>query len=167
MSFETQKNKFFKIWNDTTENTFKISRLSSTNALILDRVDNLNQKNTVIKNRTVLNSEWIQPNLLTDSNDEVIQMEYPAFSIEINGIHKSLIPYFSSKILLRLGNGNAEEFEYEPINITTNEFVEIKTILAGFRRNIVYHACASFGIPENAQVKFLVTLFNPRTYQVT
>ena len=50
MTFNTEKNKRFKIWNNSIENQFQIDDLSSNDKIIFNKVSNLNNTNMTYNN---------------------------------------------------------------------------------------------------------------------
>lgn len=106
MTFSTEKNKFFKLWNNSIENQFQIDDLSSNDKIIFNKVSNLN--NTSMTYNSVFNfsSEWIIPEIQTLLNfDDFILHMFKEYQVVFNGIDEKLIPYIDSKISYRLGTG--------------------------------------------------------------
>ena len=181
MSFESSKNKLVTIWNGSIENQFKINRSSSNSTIILNKVQSLNRTDTSLKSVVELSSDWLNPSFIQQEDDEenliwiVVAQD---FFIEINNIHKTLIPYITSKISYRIGEGSPSlpipdaldspgtPFD-ESMGVNINDFIEIKDIVTE-SRNIIYH-CSIYlyddnGLPKNLQFKFYTFFLNPRTY---
>lgn len=181
MTFNTEKNKIFKIWNDSNENQFQINILSDNDKIILNKIQRLNDTDTVYNNIINLSSEWLNPNIQVDNDDIPFQI-YQEYSIEINGINKNLIPYIESKIVYRLGDSEisipipdapdepGSPFD-EEATFQLNDITEIKTVTEVFQRNIVYRSSIFLedgaGLPEGLQFKFFIDIFNPNYYQST
>lgn len=106
MTFSTEKNKIFKLWNDSIGNQFEIDKLSSNSTIIFNKISNLNNKQTVYNNVINSSSEWLIPETQTLTNDDnfIIHM-FKEYQVVFNGIDKKLIPYIDSKISYRLGDG--------------------------------------------------------------
>ncbi len=181
MTFSTEKRKIFKIWNDSIKNQFQISDLSSNDQIILNKVNDLNDTDTVYNNLIDLSSDWLIPDsqVIEDNNPFQLFKEY---QVIINGINKNLIPYIESKISYRLGESeislpipdapnNPDTPFDENADIFINSVVEIKDILGESRRNIVYKTSIFLsndnGLPSELQLKFFVNLINPIYYQST
>lgn len=123
MTFSTEKNKIFKLWNDSIQNQFQIDDLSFNDKIIFNKVSDLNNTNMTYNNIINLSSEWILPEVQTLLGfDDFILHMFKEFEIVFNGINKILIPYIDSKISYRLGtdrppsipspqNANGEVFD--------------------------------------------------------
>lgn len=185
MTFKTEKRKIFKIWNNSISNQFQINILSDNDGMILSQINQLNDTDMVYNNIINLSSDWLAPDITVRNKgeeSELIWKSFKEYSIEINGISKNLIPYIESKISYRLGDSQISipipdaigepgtPFDEEAI-LEINNVVEIKDVLDGFRRNIIYKSSVFLqdgdGLPEELQFKFFINLFNPIYYQST
>lgn len=183
MTFSTEKNKIFKIWNDSIKNQFQISNLSDNDKIILSKTTQLNNKVTIYDNLIDLSSDWLIPDTILREvgEEEVIQILYKEYTIEINGINKNLIPYIESKISYRLGdskislpipNAPGEDVPFdEEADLQINDVVEISDTEEESIKNIIYSSSIylrdSSGLPEELQLKFYFNIVNPIYYQST
>lgn len=185
MTFNTEKNKIFKIWNDSIENQFQITTLADNDKIILSKVNNLNRVSTVYKNMINLSSDWITPD--SQINEETIYSLFKEFTIEINGINENIIPFIESKISYRLGDSSPsmpipdalyypKGTAFDDIAIPEiNSITEIKPSIEenpnDLLKNIIY--ITSFylyewdGLPAELQIKFYINIVNPIYYQST
>jgi len=182
MTFSTEKGKLFKLWNASIGNEFRISNLGSNDKLILSSVKSLNRQETVYNNIIDLNSEWLTPTQQHNIDTDITYQLSKEFTVEINGIYKSLIPYFDCKVAYRMADADMSILTPDSVGtpgtpfdedatLKINDIVEIKDILNNSRRNIIYR-CSVFmedalGLPEELQIKFYLNLANPNYYQAT
>ncbi len=194
MTFSTEKNKLYKIWNNSIENQFQIDDKSSNNKIIFNKISDLNNTNMTYNSAINLSSDWIEPEIINLSGfpDFNLYM-FKEFEIIFNGINKNLIPYITGRIIYRLGNstpsveppidGNGDLWdEVSAFEIKINDFIEIKPVIPEEDeevdenlRNITYR-CSIFledgindpgGLPGSLQFKFFANIFNPNYYQST
>ena len=181
MTFNTEKNKIFKIWNDSISNQFQISNQIDEDKIVLSKIAELNRTNMVYNNVITLGSGWITPSFKLDDDDILIRI-FKEYSVEINGINQNLIPYISSKISYRLGESgisipipDSTSEEGTPFDenaaIEINDVVERRDSNVGNNVNIVYRSSVylsnSSGLPEELQLNFYINLVNPNYYQST
>jgi len=185
MTFNTEKNKIFKIWNDSIENQFQINILSDNDKIILSKVNQLNNVNTIYNNIINLSSDWLTPEISIRNQgeeDEILWKLFKEYTIEINGINENLIPYIESKITYRLGDSGISlpipdapdqpgvPFD-EDATLYINDFYKITEEIEETRKNIIYKSSIFLqnndGLPEELQFKFYINIFNPRYYQST
>ena len=184
MTFSTEKNKIFKIWNDSIENQFQIITLSDNDKIILSKTNKLNNQPTVYNNIINLSSDWIKPEFKTRevSGFETVYRIYKEYSVEINGININLIPYIESKISYRLGNSIISlpipNIDGEPFDekssigyiFDLNDVVEVNDTEEENTKNIIYRSSMFLqqnGLPEELELKFYINLINPIYYQST
>jgi len=185
MTFSSEKNKIFKIWNGSISNQFQVTILNSNDNIILSNVKELNNRATVYKNLINLSSDWLTPETIVRNKggeDEFIWKMFKEYSLEINSINKNLIPYIKSKVSYRLGDGvvstpipdapleSGIPFD-EEATLEINDVVSIKDILGNFNKNIIYRSSVSLtsfnSLPSELQFKFYINIFNPNYYQST
>lgn len=185
MTFNTEKRKLFKLWNNSAENQFIIDELSSNDKIIFTKIQSLNETNTVYNNIINLSSGWITPQKITfASSPENVFYMFQEFEVIFKGIDKSLIPYIESKIAYRLGNstnsipipvdGNGTVFdEVNFFDFSPNSFTEITRVSGVFKRDIVYKTSVTIkdgtntSLPEQLEVQFFINIVNPNYYQST
>ncbi len=185
MTFETEKQKLFKLYSNSASNTFIIDTLSSNDKIIFNRTENLNNTNTVYNNILNLNSDWLEPNFITLKNDtDYILNMFKEFEVIFKGLNKTLIPYIDAKISYRVGTGEIsspiplseggdEPFDEDLDGFEINSVVEISKIVDVFKRDIIYRTSiflregSSIGLPADLQFKFYINLINPNYYQST
>ena len=63
MTFNTEKNKIFKMWNHSIENQFTIDNISNNNKIIFQKIESLNKIVTVYNNIITLSSDWLDPDI--------------------------------------------------------------------------------------------------------
>ncbi len=181
MGFNTEKNKIFKIWNDSVSNQFQISNQIDEDKIVLSKIAELNRTNMVYNNVITLGSGWITPTFILDEGNVLIRI-VKEYSVEIKGINQNLIPYISSKISYRLGeseisipipDSTSEEgtpFD-EDAAIEINDVVERRETNIGNNVDIIYRSSVylfnSSGLPEELQLNFYINLINPNYYQST
>lgn len=184
MTFSTEKRKIFKVWNDSIENQFQITNLSSNDKIILDKINDLNDTDFVYNNVIELSSDWLIPETQAFDGFTPFRM-WKEFEVVINGISKNLIPYIESKVFYRLGdseislpipddiNNPGVPFDEELSDFLINSIVEIKEVIDPRNRNIVYRTSiflghsGSEGIPPELQFRFFINITNPSYYQST
>ncbi len=197
MTFSTEKNKFFKIWNDSIENQFEIDNLSTQDKIIFNKVNDLNNTNMTYNSIINFTSDWITPNTITlKNNTDFILDIFQEYEVILNGIDQRLLPYIESKIIYRVGDGSVpipsdpidpsksfdealEEFEINSITEIhsfieeiNGEQVESQTLKTITYRTSIYLRETTLpaetpGLPGNLQFKFFVNIFNPFYYQST
>ena len=181
MTFNTEKNKIFKIWNDSVSNQFQITNQINEDKIVLSKINDLNRTNIVYNNIITLGSGWITPDFRLDDDGDLIEI-FKEYSVEINGINENLIPYISSKLSYRLGgsgisipipDSTSEEgtpFD-ENANIEFNDIVERRGSNVANNVNIVYRTSVYLknltGLPEGLELNFYINLVNPKYYQST
>lgn len=197
MTFSTEKNKFFKLWDHSIKNEFEIDDLSSNSKIILNKVSNLNNTNMTYNSIINLNTDWLIPETQTLLGfDDFILHMFKEFEIVFNGINKNLIPYIESKISYRLGtdrppsiplpkNANGELFdEANSFEILINSITEVNPFIeeidgeeveSDILKNITYKTSIFLredsndfnGLPKELQLKFFANITNPNYYQST
>lgn len=107
MTFNTEKNKLSKMWNNTEDNKNIIITQKNDNEFIIDNVGELNRQNShfpILKN---FSSEWVTPTILTSipdgSTEEQIDGNVIEFQLTFNDLDASFIPYIYSEIVYREG----------------------------------------------------------------
>ena len=184
MTFSTEKRKIFKVWNDSIENQFQITNLSSNDKIILSKITDLNDTDFVYNNVVELSSDWLIPETQAFEGFTPFRM-FKEFEVVINNISKNLIPYIESKVFYRLGDNEISlpipddinnpdvPFDEELSEFLINSIVEIKEVIDPRTRNIVYRTSiflahsGSQGIPPELQFRFFINVVNPSYYQST
>lgn len=183
MTFSTEKNKIYKIWNDSVSNQFQISNQIDNDKIVLSKITELNRTNMIYNNVITLGSGWIIPSFRLSRTGRLSEI-YKEYSVEINGIDKKLIPYISSKICYRVGGDGMSipipdstnpfipegtPFD-EDVLLLINDVVEIRDIRIENNVNIIYKTSVHLGgssLPEELQFNFYINLVNPNYYQST
>jgi len=183
MTFNTEKNKIFKIWNNSVENQFQITILSDNDKIVLSKIQGLNNTNTVYNNIIDLSSGWVVPETIirdTGEPTERIWKLFKEYTVEINNINKNIIPYITSKISYRLGdsaisvpipdapNEPGTPFD-EEADFETNDVVQVNDTQEENMKNVIYRSSIYLknidGLPAELQLKFYLNLVNPNYYQ--
>ena len=197
MTFNTEKNKIFKMWNNSIENKFIIDNISNNNKIIFQKIESLNKTFTVYNNIITLSSDWLDPDIRiyadrdpdippTEKGGQGIFNMFKQFEVIFNDINPLLIPYIESKIVYRLGSSDISvpafqdpanpnvlwdqenDFEFE-----YNHFIIRETAEGEFRRNLIYKTSVylrdgtNLTLPPEIQFKFFINIINPNYYQTT
>lgn len=183
MSYSTEKNKIFKIWNDSIENQFQITNLFEENKIVLSKTNRLNSLDTTYNNIILLGSDWITPEFKTrepfsEAEFETVYQLFSQFTVEINEINKNIIPYIESKISYRMGNGQIsldipelDDYPFDEVaTLKINDIVEVNDTENDNIKNIIYRTSVFLeegdgGLPENLELKFYINVVNPAYYQ--
>ncbi len=185
MTFSTENNKFFKIWNDSIENQFQIDDLSSNDKIIFNKVSDLNNTNMVYNNVIDLSTDFATPTIITLKSDtDFILDMFQEFEVVFNGINENLIPYIQARIVYRLGDSvpsievpvNDDGVPFDETNsfeFEVNDIIEITPSIDNnsekiiVYRSSIYLRDGSDGLPPEIQFKFFVNITNPNYYQST
>lgn len=110
MTFNTEKQKIFKLWNKTNSNKDIIVTQTDTNTFIVDGLAELNRLDSTFPVLTDFSSDWLLADTLTVG--DFIDKNVKEFRILFNDVNDNFIPYIHSEVIYR--NGQAGTIPNDP-----------------------------------------------------
>ncbi len=182
MTFNTEKNKLQKLWNESQNNTNIIITQKDNNIFIIDNVNELNRQNSIFPILTNFSSDFLIPTTLLTPGDVAIVGNFSEFRLIFNNVDASFIPYIHCEIVYRVGTSGviptATNFSPPPDEIPFDEQLAQSFILTKLETNEIFQInetnveYISFmrmdsifeNLPE-VEYKFICYISNPHYYQ--
>lgn len=183
MTFNTEKNKLQKLWNEVENNKNIILTQKDQNTFIVDNIENLNKQNTTIPILTNFSSDWIVSSLegVDGSNNPIVDGSFAEFKLTFNNLDITFVPYIHCEVIYRVGTSGVIPLDNNPAGGDDIPFDEALGGSLGFRRlekneifqinetNIEYTAFMRMDFfdtaPQDVQYKFICYILNPHYYQ--
>lgn len=121
MTFNTEKNKIFKLWNESITNKNDITIQKNNNSIIINNIDSLNRLNFSLPILQNLSSDWLMPDILQDSENNNINKNVQEFIIILNNVHEQIIPYLHCEVVYRVGASGTIPFGPIQTNLPFDE----------------------------------------------
>jgi len=169
MTFNTEKNKIFKLWNETSDNENIIITQKSNNSFIIDGIDQLNRLTFASPILVNFSSDFLTPDVII--KNEEIEQNIQEFRLTFNNINEKIIPYIHCETVYRIGTSGTI-----PNDSTGKPFDE--SLLSRLQRNEIFRITETSveyismmsmrrdpadPLPE-VQYKFVCYIINPRYY---
>jgi len=171
MSFNTEKRKIFKLWNETENNENIIIDQKNENEFIVDGITDLNRLNSAFPLLINFSSDFIFPStIIGGNNNDIVVRNGIEFRVTFNNIDDRFIPYIHGEIMYRVGtDGVIPEDDGIPFdeNLEEDLTIEKSEIFIKNENSVEYVISLSFdntnGLPD-MEYKLIMYLNNPQYY---
>lgn len=108
MTFNTEKNKLFKLWNDVEENRSDIIKQLSDNTFLIESTDELNRADGSFSSLINFSTDWLTPTVITttaNNGDTILAGNFQEFKLIFKLSDNKFIPYIHAEAVYRANEG--------------------------------------------------------------